>query len=266
MNALNDHMKAVGDSFVVDRPLSRQQIFDAESAIKNLEHEGSQRWELDPRPIPSEKYQKLKEALENLSKLPDPLPASRRNAEESDAANEWSSYAQREEERRRIIESSYRRFRTSSFPESAQPQSDHFEYEEVDFPLPTGECVKQPVAHMKDPSAPTPPYARPDVFRSGIDQTTVGTNTIINERDTILEARKRIASPDPHERDSFVAQLVAKTKPKPLVIHEGQRVSVSYFGILFPGTVVRRNMGAGTLTVRFDDNTSNDFPIHTIVL
>ena len=265
MNALNEDMKVVDAQLTNGRPPSRQQVFDAESAIKNLESEGVQRWELQPRPLPPEKYRKLKEALESLSTLPQPTSRNE-STDEAREANEWSTYAQREEERRALAESTYKRFRIATkVPEPVPPQADLFEYEEVEFPLPSGEVVKQPVAHIKQPFSLTPPYALTDVYWSGVDQLTVGTNTDINERSAILSARNRIKEGD-GGRESFVAQLVAKSKPKPLAIREGQRVSVSYFGIMCPGTVVKRDHGAGTVTVRFEDCTSNDFPIHAIVL
>ncbi len=240
--------------------------FDAEDAIRSLESEGVNRWELNPNPVHRHKYKKLLEAIESLSK---PYEIDSRGVVNIDAtANEWSEFAKMEEERREHIQASYKRCRGEGLTECHGPQTELFDYEEVDFPLPSGETIKQPVAHFRDSPRLTNSYHLTDVMRASDRKFNVATNTVINEWESIEDARKSIlpeSQLENQDRDSYVAYLVEKTKSKPVILNSGDRVGVVYYGLTFPGTVVSRNMGAGTITVRFDDNTVNDFPIHTIV-
>ncbi len=240
--------------------------FNADNAIANLESDAYKRWELQPHPINPERFKKLQEALERLSKNPDDHgPGNGSSLEEK---NEWASYAKAEEERKAFLEASYNRFRLSAVPEFPSPNPKHFEYEEVEFPLPSGQSIKQPVAHVREASKLPELFHKTDTYASAPNQMTVGTNTENDDREHIQESKQNLftRSDVEAERKIYVSKLIQRTKPRTSIPQEGQKVNVSYYGLLFPGTVVKRNLGSGTFTIRFEDNTVNDFPINSIVL
>lgn len=232
-------------------------MFDADDAVKSLENEGVKRFSEKLYQIPADKYKNLKLALESLSNAENDTRKS--DITTSLDANEWSAYAKAEEERRAFVQAAYRRFRIGPVQEVVKPNSDKFEYEHVDFTLPSGEIIKQPVAHMRDPPAPVP---QDHIFRDYTarpERETVGVNTTDQDSPVFGD------EPLEDERRAFIARLVHKARSTP-TIREGQKVNVSAYGLMFPGTVVRRNIGEGTFTIRFEDNTVSDFSIHSIVL
>ena len=242
-----------------DGSVSKLNKFDAEAAVQSLESEGRNRWEHQLNPVRPEKFKKLKEALERLTTLPESTGMAAR-----DDKNEWSSYAKAEEERKAFLEATYNRFRIGAVPEFPCPNLDNFEYEEVEFPLPSGGTVKQPVAHVRETPLLPDLSRKTDSYKSAPNQMNVGTNTDIDDRGAIA-ASKGAKSDNIDERNGFVSHLINRTRVKENIPQEGQKVQVSYYGLLFPGTIVKRNMGAGTFTIRFDDNTMNDFPLNSIV-
>lgn len=231
--------------------------FDADNAVKSLETEGVKRFSEKLYQIPADRYKNLKLVLDSLSSSENEPKKSEITSDLDN--NEWSTYAKAEEERRAFVEAAYRRFRIGPVPESVKPHSDKFEYEHVDFTLPSGEIVQQPVAHMRDPPAPKSKNHIFDDYRASTVRETVGVNTSPQDSPTVGD------EPLEEERRAFIARLVHKARST-RTIQEGQKVNVSAYGLMFPGTIVKRHIGEGTFTIRFEDNTVSDFPIHSIVL
>ncbi len=260
LSSVQSEIRALSDRASIHSGSVNPNSFDAESAIKSLESEGSDRWRSNTRALSDDQYQRLRQTLVNLSQEPD---LSKHDQEPPADQNEWAAFAKAEEERRAFLESAYKRFRIGSTPVIQKPQSNLFDYEEVDFHLPCGEKVKQPVAHIRNIN----PDKVFESYRSGLNQTTVGVNTEETDRPAIEELRKSSESllPSEDQRTALIAHLVKKTSTFPKPIEPGQRVHVQYHGLMFPGTVVRRNIGSSTFTIRFEDDSTNDFPMHAIV-
>jgi hypothetical protein len=238
-------------------PRLNPQKFDAENTINTIEGEARKAWEDSPPPISKERYVKLRAALDSLSRKQEAVPVA--SSSSTPSGNEWSSFAKAEEERRAFLEATYRRFRLGPVPEISAPNRESFDYEHVDFSLPSGEKVQQPVAYVR-----TEAHINSDLrdrYRSSSNAFTVGVNTEC----TLVDVDQPAREPCGLERDAFVSQLISRTSQKDTCLAPGQRVSVSYFGVYFAASVVKRNVGSATFTVRFDDGTVNDFPLHAII-
>ena len=171
--------------------------------------------------------------------------------------NDWSHFERLEAERRAFVEASYRRFRTGSVVSAPEPHRNNFDYDDVEFELPSGETIKQPVAYPRSPT------------RVGMGPPTL--NSVgINTTSLVPDDRSRFPSPPPSgntdERSEYISKLVQSKVRDPPLISAGQRVDVCYYGVHFSGVVVKRNVGLETFTIRFNDGAVNDFPLSSIII
>ena len=137
---------------------------------------------------------------------------------------------------------------------------DDFDHTNIDFPVQSGDVVQQPVAYVRDPDS---------VRRvsTGGAAASVGVNTVESSPDLIDSSRLKALPPTDAERNAYLSQLVSsKSTSQAGSVHAGRSVDVCYYGVHFPGYVVKRNVGSGTFTIKFDDGTINDFPIHAVML
>lgn len=221
-------------------------IYDPDHEVKKLERLANAERSNSESSRTIEGCGRLKRALSVISRrLESPLP--RANALKGEIRNDWAEFDKFETERRQFVEASYRRYRLGAHKGP---------FEAVDqF------CVLDEHISVHPPSDPTPICATQAVTR--ISQST---NTEIPQANLVtlpLEPVNR-----DQERKDFVSRLVSsKTKASSSVcgtVAEGQAVEVCYYGIHFPGEVIGRNFGNGTLRVRFNDGTINDFPISSV--
>lgn len=241
--------------------------YDGYNIVKAVEDEARKDMEGVPKSPSPEMKKRIGKALNVLLK-----PAEKPKASDSfnvKERNEWSHFEKLETQRREFLEATYRRFRCGPIPDVQVPNGSIFEYQNVDFPLESGEVIQQPVASIRL-TLPDPQKAVESVERYRSDQNsfTVGLNTTSSAAEIQSPPKPPMRSSPPPagvDRDAFVAQLVLrKSAGVPQTIEPGQEVSVCYYGVNFPGIVLKRNLGPGTFTVRFDDGTVNDFPLHAI--
>ena len=202
----------------------------------------------DPSPeeIVSQRLRLRKKVESALTILKDPVK-EKKAFKTPVVSNEWSRFEEIENERKQFIEAAYRRFRIAPVVAPDPPLNTIFDYESAAFTLPNGEKVTQPIASIK---------------------MNPGTHEL--QRKTDSGSASMGAPPADAEcnidRESFISSLILKSAKDPLTLNPGQEVTVLYYGISFPGIVSKRNIGSGTFTIRFDDGTTNDFPLHAICI
>jgi hypothetical protein len=201
--------------------------YDPEYEIKKLEEiVTTERSQSSPTAPPSSRVHR---ALSEISKrLDEPLDTGSGSLDKS-IRNDWAAFEKFETERREFVEASYRRYRLGPFTGPFEPVDDS--------PAP--------------PSSATPPSV-PD--HATPRQTTPSLPPATSEED----------------RRDYMSRLVSsKSKDQHAAcrtLSEGQPVEVCYYGIHFPGHILQRNFGHGTVRVKFADGTTNDFPISSIIL
>lgn len=240
--------------------------FDAMNIVSKVEGEVREKWDASPPEAESDFQCKLRKAHELLSKKADSItkePIARFQTD--DSKNEWDTFARLEEERRAFIEASYRRFRCGPVPDAPLPMRDHFDYDHTDITLASGDVVQHPVAFVREPNI-LDHHAGKDRYRSDVNRFTVGVNTDEVDSQAIEETRKPLVHPQPREvdRQAYISNLVQKKAMSVDPIRPGRTVEVAYYGVSFPGVVLKRNIGSGSVSIRFDDGTENDFPLHAI--
>ena len=225
---------------------------DAYKTVLELEASANEEW--TPALSPTRMLDKLNRALEVVDKQRKSVSKKVEESPEGSIRNDWNHFEKVEAERRAFVEASYRRFRTSPPEVSVMEVSRHvdrFDYDTLDFTLPSGDVISQPVAFPREPSR--------HVAGLKIDRSS-------NTCDEV-KASPEISTCPMEERRNFISKLVSsKSKDPPPLIRSGDRVEVCYCGMHFPGTVLRRNVGMETVTIQFDDSSVKDFPISCIIL
>ena len=231
-------------SHIPSRPISLPSR-DAYATVLELEASANEAW--TPALSPSRMMSKLNRALELVDrKVKEPRRTDA--SPETCVTNDWSHYEKVEAERRAFVEASYRRFRTSDSVRFREPQKQAFDYESLDFELPCGEVVSQPVAFPRS--------------RIHSELHSIGVNTADQPPRGDLLIEHELAT----KRNEFMSRLIqSKVKDSP-VIRPGDTVEVCYCSVHFPGTVVSRNVGSETFTIRFQDQSVKEFPLSSIVL
>lgn len=172
-------------------------------------------------------------------------PVKEEKSEASRAVNEWSSFEKLETERKQFVEAAYRRFRIGPLEPPLEPLPNVFDYETAEYILPNGDKVTQPLASFK--TVPT----------------TLGNWTIPDEQ-AVSRGRISYEKSDVMDRETFLAKLVSKSVKDSPTLHPGQEVIVIYYGVSFPGIILRREFRTGTFVVQFDDGTTSEFPLDAI--
>jgi hypothetical protein len=263
LKAVDSELK--GACSAVVEPRNRRLSFDADNIVMQVEDEAKEQWASLPDKS-SEFRAKLQKAHDILSKKS--VSANKSEAPKPNISNasknEWETFARLEQERREFMEASYRRFRCGPVPVGPVPMGEHFEYDHAEIEVTPGEFVEHPVAFVREPNV----AGKVDVerYRSDVNRFTVGINTDASDSQGIKDSRLPSVNPTPLEidRKAFLCDLVSKKSMNVSPLIPGRMVEVSYYGVFFSGIIIRRNIGSGTVTIRFDDETENDFPLHAI--
>ena len=263
LKAVDSELRDASNMVVFPKISSNVPCFDADNLVDKVEEEVRESWDSETSRETSDFRKKLLKAHELLAKKSNSAPKPQVPRTVSTVTNnEWSTFAKFEQERRDFVEASYRRFRCGPVPEGPVPMRDQFDYDRTEMELSSGEKVQHPVAFIREASL------HKDGFKSDVNRYTIGINTEAVDSDAIRESRLPPANSKPLEidRQAFLSDLISKKAMMADPIKPGRTVEVSYYGVTFTGVVLKREIGSGSVTVRFDDGTESDFPMHAIMM
>jgi hypothetical protein len=264
---------------IKDDTLKSTRSFDPIETVREVEDWAKSQFEPleKKKAVNAYSFAKLNKALDLISRrIEDPVHSQKRFDKPS--RNDWTHFEKLESERRAFIEASYRRYRIGEIDRPPCPKPEYFDYDRIemkDSSSTDDKPIDQPIA-----------FAKRFDLRKAYDEelNLLKKSTPVDEirhRSVGMEKNEDIRCdlpprPSAHaanyncpvQREAYVSQLVSNKAAHRLcsTLTSGQNVSVCYYGVHFPGIVLQRNIGNGTIRVQFDDGTVNDFPLHCIVV